>query len=231
MKFLLNSKIKTSTFPFLIAKKKLTLFSLNFKNTVAPSVSLVFGSSRGNELLEGSDIFFQCNVHSNPVVSNVQWLFNGKLLIEELKSNQIDQTSYKQQSTNSLHNDIEPNSNFTDQSNSINNKIHYDSLDKSIQLVDERTEKELNFEPTDNDYVGNRTFEDNQFEKERNSHKRENSNKNNNFNKLRKRKMAQTDENVIQLPSISISARSLLLKGASDKHTGEYKCMASNGKI
>jgi hypothetical protein len=51
----------------------------------------VFGSSNQNEqILEGSALYFECNVNANPSVNRVLWLFNGSpLTIENQTSNEL----------------------------------------------------------------------------------------------------------------------------------------------
>lgn len=47
-------------------------------------------------------------------------------------------------------------------------------------------------------------------------------------NRTRQKRRTAQNESAIQLPNISISARSLLLKGASFVHSGSYQCSADN---
>ena len=183
---------------------------------VEPSVSLVFGSSRGTEeLLESTDIFFECNVHSNPLVSSVQWMFNGKLLVDS-KSNQVDQQLDGKQST------IGPNS--TDQSNLSNNlsdQIHYSNLQTTPKAFGRLDRSEMN-STKDESFVDD---DDKNVKKSLDKHSH------NRIHDRRKRKTESDqimNESTVQLPNILISSRSLLIKGASKAHSGSYQCFASN---
>lgn len=210
---------------------------------VAPSVSLVFGSSRGNEeLLEDSDVIFECNVQSNPTVPAVQWLFNGKPLIEDptkraAVSNLPHSRQRERQSSDrqSLSRQSAVESNLTGQSNlsnNLSNKMHYNNLETAIQSLQSAVPSiretggdfsksqpltKSPFTTTTDDWstLGQKPFDDSLDQNFGNNQTRQ------------KRRIAQ-NESVIQLPNISISARSLLLKGASFVHSGSYQCSADN---
>ncbi|XP_015927862.1 nephrin [Parasteatoda tepidariorum] len=49
-----------------------------------PHLSLVFGASVQYEhIREGSDVYFECNIQANPPVTEVKWLFQGRLLLHD----------------------------------------------------------------------------------------------------------------------------------------------------
>ena len=201
-------------------------------------MSLVFGSSRGNEeLLEDSDVIFECNVQSNPTVSAVRWLFNGRPLIEDPKktaSNPIDsrQRNDKQPTGRSTGPLVESNSTGqSNLSNHLSNKMHFNNLETAIQSVQSEMPDVLEI---GNHYNKSQLIKSATIHNDRSPFATSQTPLDDNLglgnNKIRqKRKMAPTqNENVIQLPNISISARSLLLKGASFVHSGSYQCSAEN---
>ncbi|RWS15129.1 hemicentin-2-like protein, partial [Dinothrombium tinctorium] len=52
-----------------------------------PILSLALGASiQHQEILEGSDVFFECNIQANPPVTKIGWLFNGEPLKSDLNS-------------------------------------------------------------------------------------------------------------------------------------------------
>ncbi|CAG2115320.1 unnamed protein product, partial [Medioppia subpectinata] len=50
----------------------------------APLLSLILGASiQHQEILEGSDVYFECNIQANPAVSEIGWLYNEQPLSSE----------------------------------------------------------------------------------------------------------------------------------------------------
>ncbi|CAG2113822.1 unnamed protein product, partial [Medioppia subpectinata] len=50
----------------------------------APLLSLILGASiQHQEILEGSDVYFECNIQANPAISELVWLFNDQPLNSE----------------------------------------------------------------------------------------------------------------------------------------------------
>ncbi|RWS26474.1 hemicentin-1-like protein, partial [Leptotrombidium deliense] len=61
--------------------------SFVLKVNYAPILSLALGASiQHQEILEGSDVFFECNIQANPAVTKIGWLFNGEPLKSDLSA-------------------------------------------------------------------------------------------------------------------------------------------------
>lgn len=85
--------------------------------TVAPTVSLVFGSSNQNEqILEGSELYFECNVNANPRTQRIVWLFNGQPLRDSSEFNQT--ISHSKTIDEKLKNDLNNEINIENHSES-----------------------------------------------------------------------------------------------------------------
>ena len=162
------------------------------------------------------------------MATTVQWLFNGKLLIEDPKSNEINQLNSK---SNRLQSKIELNgqSNLTNSNNNnLSNKIHYNNLQSSILPIeiDDYDKSSINRTLNKNWSLLNES--DDKFLQDNNL------NGDNNLRRRRSKRLErriQINENIIQLPNVSISGRSLLIRGASAVHSGNVMCIADNGEI
>lgn len=176
-------------------------------------------------------MIFECNVQSNPTVSAVRWLFNGRPLIEEpKKANPTDSTQRSDKQATGRPTNPAVESNSTGQSNFSNhlsNKMHYNNLETAIQSLQSVVPSVLKIDNHNKSRLTKSPFTTGDWLATNEKWSVDDSSDLASNRIRQKRKMAQ-NESVIQLPNISISARSLLLKGASYVHSGSYQCSAEN---
>jgi neural cell adhesion molecule len=48
-----------------------------------PQLTLALGANIGNQIREGSDVYFECTIVANPWVIDVGWLFEGRPLFSD----------------------------------------------------------------------------------------------------------------------------------------------------
>ncbi|XP_054168583.1 synaptogenesis protein syg-2-like [Oppia nitens] len=131
----------------------------------APILSLILGASvQHQEILEGSDVYFECNIQANPPVTQLSWLYNDQPLDSTTKT-----TAIEVKNNSLLIRNIGPkmhtgkyqcfavNSQGKGESDVVNLKVKYPPICKSVQRVyygvakqeEARVECEVDADPSD----------------------------------------------------------------------------------